>query len=68
MCLIICFRAMTLWSEQADTVRAALQLYRAGKADFPDCLIAGFGPSRRMQPEPSHLTDCRPRCAMELLD
>lgn len=26
--------------EQADTVRAALQLYRAGKADFPDCLIS----------------------------
>ena len=26
--------------ERADTVRAALQLFRLGKADFPDCLIS----------------------------
>lgn len=26
--------------EQAGAVRAALRLYRIGKADFPDCLIS----------------------------
>jgi predicted nucleic-acid-binding protein len=26
--------------EQADTVRAALNMYRSGKADLPDCLIS----------------------------
>jgi predicted nucleic-acid-binding protein len=26
--------------EQGDTVRNALQLYRSGNTDFPDCLIA----------------------------
>lgn len=26
--------------DQADTIRMALHLYRNGKADFPDCLIA----------------------------
>ena len=26
--------------EQSDMVREALRLYRSGKADFPDCLIA----------------------------
>jgi predicted nucleic-acid-binding protein len=27
----------------SETVREALRLFRSGKADFPDCLIASFG-------------------------